>query len=167
METRELGNTGVMVSDIGMGCGGLGAGRKKDLEHVLEYAFDHGVTLYDTADSYAQGASEETLGRVFEGRRDRIVIASKFGTVISPDGKSSHKDVSLAHMREAVEDSCRRLRTDHIDVYQFHNPPISVLEDRELWGRMSAAARERSVERFHVERVIPMYEQFYAEVLGS
>jgi aryl-alcohol dehydrogenase-like predicted oxidoreductase len=145
METREFGDTDIQVSEIGLGCGGLGAGRKKDLEHVLEYAFDHGVTFYDTADMYAGGASEETLGKVFEKKRDRIVLCTKFGTVIDPDGKSSHKNVSLEHMREALEGSRKRLRTDYFDVYLFHNPPMSVLEDRQLFDALDALVDEGKI----------------------
>ncbi len=145
METRGFGDTGIQVSEIGLGCGGLGAGRMKDLEHVLEYAFDHGVTFYDTADMYAGGASEETLGKVFEKKRNDIVLCTKFGTVINPDGKSSHKNVSLGHMREALEGSFKRLRTDHFDVYLFHNPPISVLEDRALFDALDALVDEGKI----------------------
>ena len=87
MRTRMLGDTGIVVGEIGLGCGGLGLPGKDDLEDVLEYAFDHGVTFYDTADMYGGGRSEETLGRVFAGRRDEIVLATKFGTVIRGESR--------------------------------------------------------------------------------
>jgi len=145
MNYRQLGSTGIEVSEVGMGCGGLGAGRLKEREHVLEWAFDRGVTFFDTADMYAGGESERTLGRVFEKKRDRVVLATKFGTVIDPDGKGSHKDVSLGHMREALEGSLGRLRTDYVDVYQLHNPPMSVVEDGALFEALDALVKEGKI----------------------
>jgi len=141
MHYRPLGNTGLTVSEIGLGCGGLGEGRLAGLEPVLEWAFDQGVTLYDTAEGYGKGQSEEMLGRVFERRRDRVVLATKFGGVQRADG-TWYKDFSLAHMREALEASLRRLRTDRLDVYQLHTPPEAVLGDCGLFE-----ALDREVER--------------------
>jgi aryl-alcohol dehydrogenase-like predicted oxidoreductase len=135
MRYRKLGDSGVTVSEIGIGCGGLGVERLSGAEQSLNWAFDHGVTLYDTAVSYANGKSEELLGRVFAGRREKIVLATKFGTVIQPDG-TARKDFSAAGMRAAFEISLRRLGTDHVDIYQLHNPPMTVLDDDELWREL-------------------------------
>ena len=135
MKYRAFGDTGIEVSEIGIGCGGLGVERLADAERSLNWAFDQGVTLYDTAVSYGDGKSEELLGRAFAGRRDRIVLATKFGTVIRPDG-TSYRDYSVTAMRQAFEISLCRLKTDYVDIYHLHNPPMSVLEDRELWGAL-------------------------------
>lgn len=136
MNYRPLGNTGVSVSEIGVGCGGLGVGHKAGLEPAVRRAVELGVNLFDTADSYAGGESETTLGRVFaDFPRDRLVIATKFGTVIRPDG-TAYQDHSAQHMREALEASLRRLRTDHIDIYQVHTPRPACLEDGELWAEL-------------------------------
>ncbi len=132
---RPLGDTGIMVSEIGLGCGGLGGGRKKGLEPALEYAYDQGVTFYDTGDTYAEGASEETLGRLFKNRRDKVIIATKYGTINFPDG-SYKKDGSVKHQREALAGSLKRLQTDYIDVYLFHNVPVSILDDREVFDEL-------------------------------
>lgn len=135
MNTRPLGDTGIVVSEIGIGCGGLGIDRFPDAERSLNWAFDQGVTLYDTAVSYANGKSEELLGKVFAGRWEKIVLATKFGTVIQPDG-TARKDFSVGAMREAFHTSLRRLKTDHVDVYQLHTPKMSVLDDQELWREL-------------------------------
>jgi len=144
MQYRKLGDTGITVSEIGIGCGGLGVERLADAEQSLNWAFDQGVTLYDTAVSYANGLSEELLGRVFSGRRDRIVLATKFGTVIRPDG-TSYRDYSVAAMRAAFATSLRRLRTDYVDVYQLHNPPMTVLDDEALWRELDRMQAEGAI----------------------
>jgi len=149
MRTRALGDTGITVGEIGLGCGGLGLPGRDGLDEVLEYAFEHGVTFYDTADMYGHGRSEEILGRVFAGRREQIVLATKFGTVIRDDG-TYYKDFSAAHMREAFEGSLRRLRTEYVDVYQMHNPPMSVLEDRELLDGLDSLVEERKIRCYGI-----------------
>ena len=144
MEYRALGDTGITVSEVGMGCGGLGEGRLAGLESVLEWAFDNGVTLYDTAEGYARGRSEEMLGRVFENKRDKVILASKFGGVQRPDG-TWYKDFSASRLDEALEASLKRLRTDYIDVYQLHTPREAVLSDAELVGKLDRAVEAGKV----------------------
>jgi aryl-alcohol dehydrogenase-like predicted oxidoreductase len=135
MKYRQLGRTGIIVSEIGLGCGGLKPDDPRNLEYVVEYAFEQGVNFFDTADIYQKGASEEILGRVFANRRDKVIFATKFCTVFGKDGKP-YKDVSVQHMHEALKTSLKRLRTDYIDVYQLHNPPMSVLDNHELFSEL-------------------------------
>ncbi|MCK5850785.1 MAG: aldo/keto reductase [Kiritimatiellae bacterium] len=144
MQYRELGNTGIMVSEVGVGCGGLGGPLRQGLDKALEYAVDQGVTLFDTADSYAEGQSETVLGRVLEKKRDKLIYATKFASVIHNDGTSG-KDVSTKHMREAIESSLQRLRTDYIDIYQLHNPPMSFLNDAELITALDSLVDEGKI----------------------
>ncbi len=140
MEYRALGNTGITVSEIGVGCGGIGEGRltPEIVEPALEYAFDNGVTFFDTAEGYGCGESERTLGRLFSAKRDKVVIASKFGGVQRPDG-TWYKDFSASRFKEALEASLKRLRTDHIDVYQLHTPKEAVLSDGALFEKLDRA----------------------------
>ena len=121
MRTTTLGDGGPEVSVVGLGTNNFG--RRCDLEQtraVLDAALDAGVTLIDTADIYGDGSSEDYIGRVLDGRRDRVLLATKFGKPMSdgPDVPRGSPD----YIRWAVEGSLRRLRTDVIDVYQMHDP---------------------------------------------
>jgi aryl-alcohol dehydrogenase-like predicted oxidoreductase len=129
MRTRLLGEGGPEVSIVGLGTNNFG--RRCDYEQtlaVIDAALDAGVTLFDTADIYGQGLSEEYIGRALEGRRDRVLIATKFGKRMDerPEERRGNPD----YIRWAVESSLRRLRTDVIDVYQLHEPdPGTPLEE--------------------------------------
>jgi aryl-alcohol dehydrogenase-like predicted oxidoreductase len=140
MEYRQLGQTGITVSEIGIGCGGVGEGRltPEGVEPALEWAFDHGVTFFDTAEGYGCGESERLLGRLFSGRRGEVVLASKFGGVQGPVG-NWRKDFSPGRFEEALEASLQRLGTDYIDVYQLHTPKEADLFRPELVERLDRA----------------------------
>jgi aryl-alcohol dehydrogenase-like predicted oxidoreductase len=121
MRTRVLGDGGPEVSVVGLGTNNFGG--RIDYEQslaVLDAALDAGVTLIDTADIYGQGASEEFIGRALEGRRDRVLIATKFGSEM--DERPEERRGSPDYIQWAVEGSLRRLRTDVIDLYQMHRP---------------------------------------------
>jgi aryl-alcohol dehydrogenase-like predicted oxidoreductase len=119
---RELG--GLSVSAVGLGCNNFG--RRVDLDGtraVVDAALDAGVNFLDTADIYGnQGGSETLLGEVLRGRRDSIVLATKFGMDMGANGPSVRPRGSRAYIREAVGGSLRRLQTDVIDLYQYHRP---------------------------------------------
>ncbi len=126
MTYRRLGTSGLVVSTVGIGCNNFG--RKLDADGtraVVDAAFDAGVTLFDTADIYGtpHGASEETLGAALKGRRDEIVLATKFGMDMEGlNGNDFGARGSRRYIVRAVEASLRRLDTDHIDLYQMHTP---------------------------------------------
>jgi len=129
MRTRILGDGGPEVSVVGLGTNNFG--RRCNYEQtlaVIDAALDAGVTLFDTADIYGQGTSEEYIGRALEGRRDRVVLATKFGMPMDerPEERRGNPD----YIRWAVEGSLRRLRTDVLDVYQLHEPdPVTPIEE--------------------------------------
>lgn len=133
MRFRQLGRSGPTVSVVGLGCTNFG--KRTDLEQtraVVHAALDAGVTLFDTADIYGgQGASEELLGRVLGGRWDGVVLATKFGADMG--GAVAPPEVprgSRRYVRAAVEGSLRRLRAEHIDLYQLHEPdPRTPIEE--------------------------------------
>jgi len=130
VEIRNLGRSGLRVSAIGLGCNNFGG--RIDLEAtraVVHQALDLGITLFDTADVYGEhGGSETTMGQVLGDARKRIVLASKFGMDMDDSGEA--QGGSRRWMMTAVEDSLRRLRTDWIDLYQFHRPdPRTPIEE--------------------------------------
>lgn len=126
MRYRRLGNSGLVVSVVGLGCNNFG--RKMDRDQtraVVDAALDHGVTLFDTADIYGrpQGSSEELLGAALRGRRDQVVVATKFGMDMGGVYGADHgARASRWYLTRAVEASLRRLGTDYIDLYQLHRP---------------------------------------------
>jgi aryl-alcohol dehydrogenase-like predicted oxidoreductase len=123
---RSLGRSGLAVSVVGLGCNNVGrsldvAGTRK----VVDAALDAGITLFDVADTYGgrRGESEEILGEVLGGRRDDVVLATKFGMDMrGANGPDWGARGSRRYVRRAVEASLRRLRTDHVDLYQYHVP---------------------------------------------
>jgi aryl-alcohol dehydrogenase-like predicted oxidoreductase len=120
LPTRPLGASGLQVPIVGLGCNNFG--RRVDLDGtraVVDAAIEAGVTFFDTADIYGGGQSEELLGQVLEGRRDQVVLATKFGMDMH-DGKGPRG--SRDYIRQAVQGSLRRLRTDVIDYYWYHQP---------------------------------------------
>ena len=120
VEKRKIGS--LEVSLAGVGCNNLGWRIDADgTAAVVSAAIDAGINFFDTADIYGGGQSEEYLGRALKGRRDKVLIATKFGMKMA-DGKEGGKP---AYIRQAVEDSLRRLGTDHIDLYQIHKPDTS------------------------------------------
>ncbi len=133
MQTRNLGSSGLRVSAIGLGCNNLGG--RIDLaasRRVVEAALDAGITLLDVADVYGRdhhyGASEEALGEILGPRRHEVVLATKFGLPMNPEGTLG--GASRRYVMRAVEASLRRLRTDHIDLYQLHKPdPLTPIEE--------------------------------------
>ncbi|TDC32942.1 aldo/keto reductase [Kribbella albertanoniae] len=135
METRSLGRVGIEVSPVGFGCwaiGGpfsnpagdpLGWGEVDDDESIraIRRAIELGVTFFDTADVYGAGHSERVLGKALEGRRDQVVIASKWGNTFDETTRVMHEqDGSPEYLRKAVQASLDRLGTDYLDLYQLH-----------------------------------------------
>jgi aryl-alcohol dehydrogenase-like predicted oxidoreductase len=120
MDFRRLGNTGMRVSAVGVGCNPFGNEVDAAMAaRIVHRALDLGVTYFDTADSYFNGRSEEYLGRALQGRRADAVIATKFGNRVEPGAGGG---ASRRYLIQACEASLRRLGTDYIDVYQLHAP---------------------------------------------
>jgi len=121
MEKRRIGS--LEVSVVGLGCNNFGG--RLDLaqtETVVDAALDAGINFFDTADIYGKTLSEEYLGKLLGARRNKIVLATKFGMEIDENRKGARPE----YIRQAAEDSLRRLNTDHIDLYQLHDPDESV-----------------------------------------
>jgi aryl-alcohol dehydrogenase-like predicted oxidoreductase len=140
MRTRRLGRDGPEVSVVGLGCNNFGM--RVDLDGtraVVDAALDAGVALLDTADIYGnKGGSESFLGEVLEGRRERVVLATKFGGDM---GDGTEARGSRGYIRKAIEDSLQRLRTDYVDLYQYHTPD-HVTPFAETFGALDELVRE-------------------------
>jgi aryl-alcohol dehydrogenase-like predicted oxidoreductase len=165
MNYRKLGKTDLIVSEIGFGCqsiaGGLYYKNNNESIRTLLKAFDSGINFFDTSDHYTQGESEKLIGRAFKGRRDKIIIGTKGGTLYSPSAnfilklrsivrpaskymhsmkiplhlmraKQKRSDFSAEYLTRAVENSLKRLKTDYIDLFQLHKPSKIILERGEF-----------------------------------
>ena len=132
MRYRTLGDSGLLVSLVGLGCNNFG-GRLDTARTgaVVDAAIDEGITLLDTAESYGgRGASELALGEVLKGRRDKVVLATKFGGADMGYGPAAGARGSRSYIKVAVENSLTRLKTDYIDLYQLHNPdPLTPIDE--------------------------------------
>lgn len=182
MELRNFGNTALRVSRFGLGCariGGVFQGGPRPFLDLLAFAYDSGVTFFDTADMYSQGESESLIGQAFRGKRDRIVIASKAGYSLPSRQRwvgrikpllrpvvrllkvkreqisagvrgPLPQDFSPRYLTAAVERSLRRLRTDHLDILQLHSPPAEVVERGEWLPALDELKRAGKVRYYGV-----------------
>jgi aryl-alcohol dehydrogenase-like predicted oxidoreductase len=170
MRTRKLGNSGLEVSTLGLGCMGMSYAYgtvpdNKEMIKLILSAVELGITFFDTAEIYGPYTNEELVGEALAPYRDKVVIATKFGFDIK-DGKQAGIDSRPEHIREAVEGSLRRLRTDYIDLlYQHRVDPHVPIEEvagavKELmyegkvrhWGLSEAGVK--TIHRAH--RVLPL-----------
>jgi aryl-alcohol dehydrogenase-like predicted oxidoreductase len=143
MRTRQLGEGGPEVTVVGLGCNNFG-GRigLEDTRAVVDAALDEGINFFDTADIYGNGGgSEELLGQVLEGRRDRVLLATKFGGDMG-DGTTARG--SRIYIRKAIDASLRRLRMDYVDLYQYHRPD-GITPYEETFGALSELVAEGKV----------------------
>jgi aryl-alcohol dehydrogenase-like predicted oxidoreductase len=159
---RSLGNTDLIVSEVGFGAWTVGTtwwGITDESYGIdlLRQAYDLGVTFFDVADSYGDGKAEEMVAHALGDVRDRIVIATKFGYDIystRTDDRPGHRerpqDFSPAFVRKALERSLERLGTDYVDFYQLHNPRMSAIDNDELFDLLASFQHEGKVRHFGV-----------------
>jgi aryl-alcohol dehydrogenase-like predicted oxidoreductase len=152
MQTRKLGNSGLEVSALGLGCMGLSSGYGPPVDEqagiaLIRAAVDVGVTFFDTAEVYGPFTNEELVGKALAPVRARVVIATKFGFHIDANGKQAGLNSRPEHIREAAEASLRRLNTDTIDLfYQHRVDPQVPIED--VAGAVKELIREGKVRHF-------------------
>src|SRR5436190_4468641 len=143
MRTRRLGTDGPEVTVVGLGCNNFGG--RVDLEGtrvVVDASLDAGINFFDTADIYGNGGgSEELLGRVLEGRRARVLLATKFGGDMG-DGTKARG--SRTYVRKAIDASLGRLRMEYVDLYQYHFPD-GITPYEETFGALDELVREGKV----------------------
>ncbi|NJP90482.1 aldo/keto reductase [Nonomuraea sp. FMUSA5-5] len=154
MNKRTLGRDGLEVSALGLGCMGMsefyGQGDENESIAVIHRALDLGMNFLDTADMYGRGANEELVGRAIKGRRDEVVLATKFG--VKRDGDSRTIENSPEYIRAACDASLQRLGIDHIDLYYMHrrNPDVPV---EESVGAMAELVEQGKVRHLGLSEV--------------
>ena len=153
MQKRRLGQSGLEVSEIGLGCMGMSFGfgppkDKQEMISVIRAAVERGVTFFDTAEVYGPFINEELVGEALAPFREQVVIATKFGFHLDPEtGKQAGLDSRPAHIKEVAETSLRRLRTDTIDLlYQHRVDPEVPIED--VAGAVGDLIQEGKVRAF-------------------
>jgi len=156
---RQLGDTSISVSAVGFGLwtvstGWWGIEDDQFAVDLLRCAYDAGITFFDTADTYGNGKGETLLARALKGRRDRIVIATKFGYDFYEHGgqrsgqRELPQDFSPQFIRFALEESLKRLETDYVDLYQLHNPRMWAIDSDELFSTLEDLKREGKVRAY-------------------
>ncbi|AHC51195.1 aldo/keto reductase [Sulfolobus acidocaldarius SUSAZ] len=148
MRTRTISNTGIEISELGIGLWSLvtkewGADVNK-AEDILRRAFELGINFYDTADVYGEGLGERILAKVFSSKRDRVVILTKIGLDFyhnSVNGKYP-RNYSLDYLSFAFEKSLERLNTDYVDILMIHNPKINDIRNKKLYDFLDSLRKD-------------------------
>jgi aryl-alcohol dehydrogenase-like predicted oxidoreductase len=158
MERRSLGQGGLSVSALGLGCMGMsefyGGGDDTEAIATIHRAIELGVTFFDTADMYGVGRNEELVGRALRGRRGNVVLATKFGNVRGEDGSFLGVDGRPAYVRQACDASLRRLGVEYIDLYYQHRvDPRTPIED--TVGTMADLVRQGKVRYLGLSEAAP------------
>jgi aryl-alcohol dehydrogenase-like predicted oxidoreductase len=160
VRTRHFGDSDVQASEIGFGTWALGSTwwgdvSVQDGERLLLEALDLGITFFETGDAYGQGANEELVGRVLAPHRDRVELSSKFGYVLD-ETRQEHSEGERPQrwdgpfVRRALEASLKRLRTDHLDLYQLHNPRLDAVESDECFEALEELRTEGKIRGYGV-----------------
>lgn len=161
MRYRSFGTTDLSCSEIGFGTWALGSNWWGEItgdqgEALLRRALDLGVTFFDTGNVYGLGANEEIVGRALASApRESVQISTKFGYALE-GGRQEHsqgerpQDWSPAHVRRSLEDSLRRLKTDHVDLYQLHNPRMDAIERDDLFEELERLRDEGKIRHYGV-----------------
>lgn len=159
MKYRNLGDTGIIVSEVGFGTWGLGGdayGQTDDAEskRALNAAFDSGINFYDTADFYGNGHSEDLLGEVFCKNREKVIITTK-GGMLPHKTFEMIQDFSSEHINRALTRSLQRLKTDYVDIYLLHSPKIQDLENYALLETLDEMKKSGLVRAYGISARTP------------
>ncbi|MGE7601348.1 aldo/keto reductase [Peribacillus sp. NPDC097675] len=153
MKKRRLGNSDLLVSEIGLGCMSLGTDKKKASE-IVKSALDEGINYFDTADLYDFGVNEEIVGENLKPFRDQVYIATKVGNRWTENKDSWSWDPSGDYIKLAVKDSLRRLGTDYIDLYQLHGGTIEDNLDETI-GAFEDLKKEGLIRYYGISSIRP------------
>ena len=168
MQYRTLGRTGLRVSAIGLGtmvhAGHFGPMKDSESLSAIDAAFDLGVNFIDTSDAYGAGYSETLLGKALQGRRDKVILATKGGNVMAGPNRGK-RIFSSDYIDGVLHESLKRLQTDWIDLYQLHNPDVEVIERGEVWEVLERRKQEGKI-RFYGVSINTMEEGIAAAKSG-
>ncbi|MCM3742966.1 aldo/keto reductase [Sporosarcina luteola] len=153
MKKREIGNTGIYVSELGLGCMSF-PDNLEEVRSIVDAALHAGINFFDTADLYAGGKNESLVGKALKERRNEIILATKVGNRMIPGEDGWVWDSSKVHITEAVKDSLRRLGTDYIDLYQLHG---GTMEDdvTETIEAFEALKKEGVIRQYGISSIRP------------
>jgi aryl-alcohol dehydrogenase-like predicted oxidoreductase len=153
MQYRTLGKTGLRVSVVGLGtmvhAGHFGPMRDEESLSAIDTALDLGVNFIDTSDAYGAGYSETLLGQALKGRRDKVIIATKGGNVMTGPDRGK-RNFAADYIDGVLHESLKRLQTDYIDLYQLHNPTVEVIQRGEVWDVLERRQKEGKIRHYGV-----------------
>ena len=153
MKYRTLGRTGLRVSVIGLGtmvhAGHFGPMKDSDSLSAIDTALELGVNFIDTSDAYGAGYAETLLGNALKGKRDKVIIATKGGNVMSGPNRGK-RIFDPDYISRVMDESLTRLQTDYIDLYQLHNPTVDVIEKGEVWRVLERAKQAGKIRLYGV-----------------
>jgi len=182
MFTRRLGRSQLEVSALGLGCWAIGGpwdwleadgstspagwGQVEDAESIraIHYALEAGINFFDTAANYGSGHSERILGQAIAGRRDKVILATKFGYVVDEEKRTvSETENVTPRIRQECEDSLRRLQTDYIDLYQFHVNKYPPEKAAEVCDVLEALVKEGKIRWYGWSTDVPEGARVFAQ----
>ena len=178
MLKRRLGRSNLDVSAMGLGCWAMGGpwtydnepagwGQVDDAESIraIHYALDVGVNFFDTAANYGCGQSERVLGRAVAGRRDKVIMATKFGYIVDEEKRlvTRNDDHVVSRIRQECEDSLRRLNTDYIDLYQFHKDDYDPEKAAEIRDYLEMLVEAGKIRWYGWSTINPAGAQVFAQ----
>ena len=153
MKYRMLGKTGLRVSVIGLGtmvhAGHFGPMKDEESLGAIETALELGVNFIDTSDAYGAGYSETLLGNALKGRREKVILATKGGNVMTGPNRGQ-RVFEPDYISRVMDESLQRLRTDYIDLYQLHNPTVEVIEKGAVWNVLERAKQAGKIRHYGV-----------------
>jgi len=160
MKTNCLGTSDLMVSEIGLGCMSIGTEETKALA-IIQEALDRGINFLDTSDLYDAGRNEELVGKAIQGRRDKVILATKVGNRRIPGQEGWMWDPSKAYILSAVKESLKRLQTDYIDLYQLHGGTLDDPLDETIEA-FEQLKREGLIRHYGISSIRPNVIREYA-----
>jgi len=178
MFKRRLGRSNIEVSAMGLGCWAMGGpwkynnesagwGQVDDADSIraIHYALDAGINFFDTAANYGCGHSEQVLGQAIAGRRDKVILATKFGYVIDEEQRivTRNDEHVVSRIRQECEDSLRRLKTDYIDLYQFHKDDYDSEKAAEVYAFLEKLVEEGKIRWYGWSTINPEGAQVFAQ----